>query len=152
MAGYVYASERYADWKHEAAALLELHYDEIAADKDLIKLNPDHERYEYHDSIGQLNLVTCRKDGALVGYHIAFVYTHPHYRDSLTAFTDVFFIHPEHRNGRVGIRLFQYAEKTLREKCVQRIYTGTKLSNDIGSLLEYMDFKPIERLYTKVLR
>ena len=152
MSGFVYALERYVDVKEEASALLVAHYLEVAADRVLIVLNPDHARYESYDDAGTLHLVTCRCDGQLIGYYVCFVYTHPHYMDSLTAYTDVFFIRKDFRKGRVGINLFKFVEKTLRDRGVQRIYAGTKLSHDVGPILEHLDFKPIERIYTKVLR
>ena len=152
MAEYQYAVERYIDVKVEAEGLLKEHYEEVASDKDLIQLNADHARYEAYDDAGTLHLVTCRCDGKLIGYYVCFVYTHPHYKDSLTAYTDVFFISKEYRKGRVGIKLFQYVEQTLRQRGVQRIYAGTKLKLDIGPMLEYLGYNPIERVYTKVLK
>lgn len=149
---YQYAVEDYRDVEHELAALWEEHRDEVGADKGLFELAPDSDRYREAARTGVAHLVVCRYDGVVIGYHCCFVRPHLHYKHSLTAFTDVFFIKKEYRIGRVGIRLFKYVEETLEQRGVQRIYTGTKLSLDIGAILSHMGYNPIERIYTKVLR
>lgn len=129
-----------------------VHWDEIALDKDKIALEPDVDTFRALESAGALHIVVGRDEaGQVVGYHVSVVRRHLHYRSSLTAYVDMYFIHPEHRRGRVGIQLFLHAEKTLRELGVQRVYTGTKLHKDVGRLLEFMGHKETERLYTKFI-
>lgn len=150
LGGCVYGVEPYLGAKKEAQELMLLHFEEVATNKDSFKLNMDDESYEDAEEIHNLHAVTCRKDGKLIGYHVSFVRPHLHYKDSLTAYVDLFFIHPEHRKGRVGINLFKYAEKTLWHRGVQRIYMPTKLKLDVGALFERLGFTAIERVYTKV--
>lgn len=147
-----YQVEKYSLVIEEMKELYEYHWEEIAGDKDIIKLKPNYKAYLNMDSLGILNLVTVRDGDKLVGYHLSMVYPHLHYTDSLTAFTDIFFLKKEYRKGRVGITLFKFMEKTLQERGVQKIYMGTKLSLDIGKLLERLGYTPIERLYTKILK
>lgn len=147
-----YQVEQYTSAIDEMKVLYQDHWEEIAGDKDIIKLNPNYEAYLQMDKVGVLHLVTVRDEDLLVGYHLSFISPHLHYVDSLTAFTDIFFLKKEYRKGRVGINLFKYMEHSLRAKGVQKIYMGTKLKHDIGRILEHLNYIPIERLYTKILK
>jgi len=148
--GCIYAIETLHTGYADAHALTKMHFEEIAANKDVIKLNADMASYEEAEENHNLHIVTCRIDGVLVGYHLSFIRPHLHYKDSLTAYTDLFFIHPSYRRGRIGVNLFKYAEKTLWQRGVQRIYMPTKLKLDVGALFEHLGFDAIERVYTKV--
>lgn len=128
-----------------------LHWEEIALDRDKIKLEPDVDTFRVLEQAGGLHIVTVRDGGDMVGYHVTIVRPHLHYRSSLTGYVDMYFVHPDYRKGRTGIGLFKYAEQTLRERGCQRIYTGTKLHKDMGKLLEYMGHKETERLYVKYI-
>jgi GNAT superfamily N-acetyltransferase len=66
--------------------------------------------------------------------------------------SDVLYLAPEYRKGTTGIRLMKTAEEELVKLGVQRIVQNVKLTNDWGSILERMGYKPFERIYTKVLR
>jgi N-acetylglutamate synthase-like GNAT family acetyltransferase len=128
-----------------------MHWGEIALDKEKIKLNPDIDTFQLLEDCDHLHIITLRDDGKLVGYHASIVRAHLHYKDSLTAYVDMYFIHPDYRKGRVGIDLFKYAEKSLSERGCERIYTGTKLHKDMGVLLSRLGHKETERLYVKYI-
>ena len=133
----------------EIKTLFEAHWEEVA--DPTIPLNPNYNKYLEMAKQGLVHAVTARQDNAIIGYHISFIYPHLHYQQSVTCFTDIFFIAKEHRKGFVGIRLFKFLEQSLKEKNVQRIYMGTKLRLDIGAILERLGYKPIERIYTKII-
>ena len=99
-----------------------------------------------------MSVTTARDGSILVGYQIYFVMPHMHYKNSLTAMSDVLFLAPEHRKGLAGILLMKSAEKELVKLGVQRIIQNVKLANDWGSILERIGYKPFERIYTKILR
>lgn len=146
-----YQTENWSDVFPEMEHLWPLHWEEVAGDKDVIKLDPDFESYAALEKIGTLHVVTARSAGQIIGYHISIVRPHLHYRTSLSAFTDVYYIHPDHRKGMVGVKLFKEVEKTLKQRGVQKMFTGTKLSLDMGRLFEHLGWKETERLYTKVI-
>ena len=127
------------------------HWEEVAMNKNEIKLNPDFKTYEQYQIDGSLHIVVMREDGELAGYHISIVKPHLHYLQSLSAFTDVYYVSPKHRKGRAGLRLFQEVEKTLKARGVQKIFTGTKKHLDMSRLLEYLGYKSTETLFTKLL-
>ena len=146
-----YQVEQWHDCLPEMEALWPLHWQEVAADKDVIPLEPNYEMYNMLVQTGQLHLLTARSDGKLIGYHVSIVRPHLHYKSSLSAFTDMYFIHPDFRKGMVGVNIFRAAEKSLKQRGVQKMFTGTKLSLDMGRIFERLGWKETERLYTKVI-
>jgi GNAT superfamily N-acetyltransferase len=100
---------------------------------------------------GLLRCVTARDDSGLVGYAIFIVQPHLHYKSCKTAFEDIYFLRKEHRLGRTGIRLFQFAEEALRADGVNRIIMHTKIHMDNSRLFEYLGYKHTDKLYTKIL-
>ncbi|HLJ26557.1 MAG TPA: GNAT family N-acetyltransferase [Candidatus Angelobacter sp.] len=148
-----YQLERWSDIKRaEMDPLFALHWEEIALNKDKIKLDVDYERYRKLDEANMLHIVTLRDDGRLVGYHCSLLDTHLHYKGDIMALTDVYFLLPEYRKGRTGIRLFQVVEQTLKARGITKMITATKLHRDKGRLFEAMGWTEIERVYTKMIR
>ena len=80
---------------HELLPLLEVHWEEIADDKDKIKLNPDDATYFLMQEKGLLHCLICRFEGKIVGYLVTFLMHHPHYKDHIYAQNDIFFLHKE---------------------------------------------------------
>jgi len=146
-----YAVEDWFDVKDQMAHLWPLHWAEVAVNRDQIQLDPDFDTYAAFANAGMLHIVVARKEGEVIGYHFSVVRPHLHYRRSLSAFTDIYFVSPKYRTGRTPLRLFQFVERTLKEKGVQKMFTGTKLSLDAGPLFEHMGWTETERLYIKVL-
>lgn len=146
----LYGVESYIDALPELKAIYPEHWAEIALDKAAIPLDPDYDAYERMAFAGILHLVTARKGGELVGYHLSMIHGHMHYRTSRTCFTDIFYLKPAYRTGMVGYKLLRFFRDSVQGMGVQKIYMGTKLAHDIGPLLERLGFKPIERIYTMV--
>ena len=142
------------DWfavKDEMSHLWPDHWQEVAVNKDAIHLDPDFDTYATFANSGMLHIVVARKEGEIVGYHFSVVRPHLHYRRSLSAFTDIYYIAPKHRTGRTPMRLFQFVEQTLKSRGVQKMFTGTKLSLDAGPLFEHMGWTETERLFVKMI-
>jgi len=98
-----------------------------------------------------LRCITCRIDDQLIGYIVFIVQPHLHYKSCKTAFEDIYYVKKEYRRGRIGIKLFQYAEKVLKEFGVNRIIMHTKIHLDNSRLFEYLGYKHTDKLYTKLL-
>lgn len=133
----------------DMAWLWDIHWQEIALDRAKVPLNPDVDTFRALEDAGLLLIVTAREGEKMVGYHVSIVRPHLHYKQSLTAYADMYFIHPDYRQGMTGVRLFKYLEERLRERGVERIYQGTKVHKDMGRLFERLDYKETERLYVK---
>jgi len=74
-----------------------------------------------------------------------------HYKSCVTAIEDLYFVTKEFRKGRVGIKLFQYAEQVLKDRGVKRIVMHTKVHLDNTRLFEYLGYKMTDKVFTKML-
>ena len=146
-----FKEEQFADVIDDIKPLLEKHWEEVALDKEVIKLNPDYDMYKKLCALELMRIITARADGQLVGYCIVTVKHHLHYKDSLTAVNDIFFIDPAHREGSTGIKLFKSVEAILKGYGVQRLVMNTKTHRDVGVLFERMGYKETERVFTKLI-
>jgi GNAT superfamily N-acetyltransferase len=145
-----YVVEDPATFIEELKEVIPLHYDELCVTKDF-PLLPDYEAYGRLHMAGFLKCITARDASGLIGYAIFIVQPHLHYRSCKTAFEDIYFLRKEHRLGRTGIRLFQFAEEALRADGVNRIIMHTKIHMDNSRLFEYLGYKHTDKLYTKIL-
>lgn len=126
------------------------HYEELCVTKEF-PLEPDYEQYRALGKAGMLRTITCRADGQLIGYIAFIVQKHLHYKSCVTAFEDLYFLKKEFRKGRVGIRMFKYAEDVLKQHGVNRIIMHTKVHLDNSKLFEYLGYKHTDKLFTKIL-
>ena len=134
----------------EPEKILPLHYEELSVTKEY-ELEPDYDAYKRLANNGVLRTITCRADDELIGYIIFTVHPHFHYKSCMTAFEDIYFVKKEYRKGRVGIRLFQYAEQVLKERGVNRIILSTKVHLDNSRLFEYLGYKHTDKTFSKML-
>lgn len=146
-----FAVEPWLEVKDEMSALWPRHWSEVALDHEAIPLDPDLVLYDYMATAGILHCVIAREAGRIIGYHLSIVKPHLHYRSSLHAHTDVYYIEPEHRKGMTGVRLFKEAEKSLVARGVKKMITGTKLSLDMSRIFEWLGWRETERTYTKCI-
>lgn len=147
-----YQTEKWADALPEMEPILVQHWREIALGHDKVPLDIGRDKYQALCDAGSLHVATARDDGKMVGYHVAIVSGHLHYMSTLHGITDVYFLLPEYRQGRTGIRLFQFVEKEMRRMGVKKLFTGCKLhtaGGKSGKLFEYLGFTKTEELFTK---
>ena len=140
------------DWKpfiQEAQPLLPLHWEELALNKDKVPLDPQYDIYEARDDAGQVMVVTLREAGRLVGYFIGFVAPGLHYKTCLTLTMDIFWTHPDIRNGFGGVKLFRLVEKEAKRRGVHSMFYGSKAFKDASRLFEFLKMDPVEMYYTK---
>lgn len=149
--GTVYAVERWRDLRAEMLPLLVRHWREVALNHADVPLDIDEAGYKRLDDCGSLHIVTVRRDGLLIGYHVAIVTPHLHYASTLHGITDVYWIAPECRHGVTAMRMFQCVERELKKLGVKKLFTATKLHLDQGPLFERLGYRPVERLYGKII-
>lgn len=142
-----FAIERYADWIDEAMPLIREHWQEIAEDKDLNELNPNHDLYRRIDDAGALLLLTARVGGDLVGYVLMTVVPHPHYRHRIMASEDAHFLHPDYRNGLAGYRLIRRALAEAKARGADYVTMRTKRRHDHGRLFERAGGRLLDHVY-----
>jgi len=146
----IYEDVNGLDFLDEFERVFPEHYEELCVTKDF-PLNPDYDAYRRIGDAGLLRTITCRNDGELIGYIVFFIQPHVHYKDCKTAFEDVYFVKKEYRKGRIGIKLFQYAEYALKRIGVNRIIMHTKVHMDNSKLFEYLDYKWTDKVFSKML-
>lgn len=152
--------EPWAEFKGEALRLWQLHWQEIALNQAQIPLNVHYAVYDALDSVGQISVIVARSEGQLVGYWVGMIRPHLHYATSLTAHTDVYYLLPDHRRGRTGIRLWQAVEREMRRRGVERILTATKKhvspvtgkTLDMGPVFRHLGYTEVETCYAKMVR
>jgi GNAT superfamily N-acetyltransferase len=127
------------------------HYEELALDKWSVPLDPDWQKYERMDAAGQLSIVTLRAQGRLAGYCFMVVDTELHYRTTLSAKMDVFWIAPEHRGKMGGMRLFKAVEAEVKRRGCKRMFAGSKLHRDSSRLFLALGYRPVEQWFSKML-
>lgn len=125
------------------------HWAEVGMHRDKIALSPNYAEYARLHESGQLHVTVARELGWVVGYLTAIVRPHLHYKQSLSAFYDLYYLEPSYRKGMNGVKLFQEAERALKARGVERMFTGTKLSLDASVIFERLGWQPAERLYVK---
>ena len=136
-----------AEW----AEIHETHYRELALDQDKVPLDVDFAGYRALDEAGLVTYVTLRDEGRLVGYFVGFVKPSLHYRSTLMAVMDIYYVHPSVRGRMGGVRLFRAVERELRRRGVKRLIVGEKLHKPSGRLFKALGFTPIETYHSKWL-
>jgi GNAT superfamily N-acetyltransferase len=149
--GLTYRQEFLAEAYDEAQQLLEMHWQEIALNKDAIKLNPDLAQYEEAEKAGCLRIFTARDDGRLVGYFALLVQRSLHYQDHAFANNDVIFLHPDYRKGHAASKLIKFAVECLAHDGVSMVFINTKTHRPFDVLLKRLGFNHIENVYAKRL-
>lgn len=144
--------EKFLDVWGDILPLLRLHWEEVGVNKEKIVLCPQVEEYKKLENLDCLHIVTAREQGKLIGYHVSLVKPHLHYGNTLHAFTDIYFIDPFYRNKpRIAWRLFNFIEKTLKDRGVVRIITTTKTSLNKGRFLSALGYSETDVVYTKLI-
>ncbi len=144
--------ENIADLIDELEPLIKKHWEQIALNKDKIKLNPDWDQYKAVSEAGMLRLYTVRDENELlVGYFCVLYMRSLHYADHVFAACDVIYIRPDMRKGSIGYKLIKYVEKDLAKLGISNLAINTKVHAPFDSLLSKMGYNLTERLYTKYL-
>jgi GNAT superfamily N-acetyltransferase len=131
--------------------LLVEHWHEVAVNQDVIKLNPDWDRYHELEGLGHLRIFTAREGLDLVGYFAVIVGTNLHYKDHLFAANDVIYLSPSHRKGFTGVKLIKFAMKYLKQDGVSVLAINTKVQHPFDSLMKFLGFTNVERVYSKYI-
>jgi GNAT superfamily N-acetyltransferase len=141
--------EPWSDFVVEVQPLFQLHWAELALDKDKVPLAPQYGVYAARDAAGELMVVTLRKEGRLVGYFVGFIAPGLHYATCLTLTMDIFWTHPDIRGKFAGVTLFREVEKEARRRGVDRMFFGSKTHKDASRLFKFLDMEPVEIYYAK---
>lgn len=144
--------EPLSEFKREAAILFPKHWEEVALHKDTIKLDVDFSQFDAIDALGGLHIVVAREAGTIVGYWVGLIRPHLHYRESLTAYTDIYYVRQETRKDVFLFqRMLDFVEKTLKQRGVQKLFIASKCHKDLSKIFEHRKMTRTEIVYTKLL-
>jgi hypothetical protein len=143
-----YQVETWASYFASCQTLWVEHYDEIAGDKERMPMRPDAALFEQLERAGQLQIVTARDAGIMVGYMLFVVRPHPHYADVLCGFEDAYFMSIGSRRGTAGIKLIRESISVLKRRGVKRVFIHTKKAQDLGRILTFLGLSHSDEIYS----
>lgn len=146
-----YTTAKVSECFDEVLSLLDNHYQELSVTKHY-KLNPCFDLYKANEKNGKCRVILCKNDNEIIGYIIFFIDVNLHYKDCLLATEDIYYLKPEYRKGRTGIKMFKFAEEYLKSLGVNMIKYSTKVHSDNSKLFEYLGFSFTEKVYIKTIK
>ncbi len=150
---FTIAVEQYsAELIAEIQPLIQLHYDEIALNKEHIPLDPDWDAYQFLADSNRMLIVAAREDGVLVGYAVFFITQHIHYKSTKVANNDILYLHPDYRYGKKGIRLIKDSETACRHRGVDKILWHIKFAKDFRNIFYRLGYIDEDAIVGKMLR
>lgn len=143
--------ESFTERLEEFKPLFPVHYSELALNQDKVPLDPQYDIYIAREDLGQLLFVTLRELGEPVGYFIGFIAPGLHYKTCLTCTMDIFYVHPDKRGNGGGNTLFNFVEKELKRRGVDRWFVGSKMHKECDWFFKTLGFEPVETYHAKWL-
>lgn len=146
-----FARETYSgDLVSEMMPLWKEHYKEIALYKDVL-LSPLLAVYSVADKSDMLRIYTARHKRELVGYHILYVQTHPHFSEMKVAIQDTIFLCVEFRKGMIGYQFLKWSDEQLKNDGVKIVYQKVEQGHDFSALLKRLGYVDHEITYSRRL-
>lgn len=127
------------------------HYEEVGVYTDIYPLSIDRAYYEALETANMLLVITVLSDNTPVGYMVWITKRHPRY-PVVIGVADFYWLHPDYRGKTIAYRMFQYAEKELKFRGVERVLANCKVSHPQGRLLIGLGYEHFEESYTKLLK
>ena len=132
-----------------ADPLFEEHYEEIARNKQIMKLKPNYQLYEALNSTGWLYIYVAMRDDVCIGYSMNIMMHHLHYADLRIAQNDILFVKKEFRGGRLGLRLLKATEDHARSEGCKLMLWHAKENTALAELLPKLKYGVQEIMYSK---
>lgn len=127
------------EWASEATDLIYAHWQELGLDLDL-EIAPDFTKMKAMEDVGMFKVITVREDGKMVGYLLAIIATHFHYRNSpKMLIVDAYYVAPECRSG-TGVKLIRFTEDLAQKMGMIKIYLSCKIHRDHSKLFTGMGY------------
>ena len=137
------------EFKVLADPLFEEHYQEIARNKQIMKLKPNWPMYETVDRNGCLFIYLAMQGDVCIGYSMNIMMNHLHYADLKYCQNDVLFIKKEFRGGRLGLRLIKVTEEHSKANGCTMMVWHAKENTALCKLLPKLKYGVQEIMYSK---
>jgi len=135
----------------EAGPMIEAHWNEVGAFRDVLRLNPKHETYRAAAARGQLHILTARIGVELAGYLFVFAVPYPRDQDAIVGRDDIIYVAPRFRSMFLGWRMIREAERYLTRDIGVHLLLFTEKAGR-GGYLGRLGFTPKETIFAKVVR
>jgi len=135
----------------KASILFEEHYEEIARNKQIMKLKPDEKAYRNLEEANQIFILSAWQDDVLIGYSVNFVLNHPHYADLVVAQNDLLYIKREMRGGRAGLKLIKETETYATSLGCKLMLWHAKENTALSAILPRIKYGVQDIIYSKEL-
>ena len=135
----------------QANVLFEEHYEEIARNKQIMKLKPDEETYRQMEEMHRIFILSARQDDVLIGYSVNFVFNHLHYADLKLAQNDLLYIKKEMRGSRAGLRLIKETETHATSLGCKLMLWHAKENTTLSAILPRLKYGVQDIIYSKEL-
>ena len=135
----------------KASVLFEEHYEEIARNKEVMKLKPDEKAYRNLEEANQIFILSAWQDDVLIGYSVNFVLNHPHYADLVLAQNDLLYIKKEMRGSRAGLKLIKQTETHAKSLGCKLMLWHAKENTALGAILPRLKYGVQDIIYSKEL-
>lgn len=145
-------SERFPDIARELPPLFERHWKELGSNREQVQLDPDWDRYFSLDTVGSLHITTARCGDVLAGYIFNIVGPHLHYRSTLHAEVEMFWLDPSYRGTWFSVRWARANEALLDGLGVRRRHVGIKkgyMDGRVALIFKRLGYDIVEHLYGK---
>jgi hypothetical protein len=152
--------ERLQDNLEELKPNFNPHWAELALNQDKVPLDPQYPVYLEREQAGQVLCVVLREAGKIIAYFVGFVAPGLHYQTCLTLQMDIFWLHPDYRDGdslnaierdMVCMQLFEEVVREAKRRGVLRWFAGSKWHKDASRVFEALGMVESERYYTQWL-
>lgn len=132
--------------------LLVQHWDEVAKNKQVMKLKPEREKYAHLDQNGGLVcLWAIDTDGEIVGYSVNFIGPHIHYADLIICNNDVLFLREDLRPSSIGLRLLKETEHVAKSKGAKLMLWHAKENTPLAKIMPRMGYGVQDIIFSKQL-
>jgi hypothetical protein len=136
----------------ELKPLIERHYQEVAAHRQHVPLDPDWARFKKVAELDAMLFVGARDEGRLVGYSLFIISHMMHYMSTKSAMNDVVFLAPEYRQGMAGIKLMKFCETELARLGVKKVLWSVKVVKDFRKILYRMKYQDEDVILSKIIK
>lgn len=144
----------YDEWKRDFEVLAQQHFLEVLAPRGY-SYSLDEELFANLAENDALFIIGAYDDSHLpIGYSMSIISPDIHDTGATVAYTNAFFLHPDHRAGLAGVKLLRVTEAALVAKAPNarwRLGIPIDGDRDMGRVLERVGLTAFERVYTKTL-
>lgn len=146
--------ERLHDTMEELKPMFSPHWEELALDQGKVPLDPQYNVYFERENLGMVMCIVLREAGKVVAYFVGFVAPGLHYQTCLTLTHDIFWLHPDYRDGdsltqleadMLCVQLFDAVIDEAKRRGIQRFFCGSKWHKDASRFFEMYEKVKFEK-------